>query len=46
VLNVFYPISTDPHTAEIMAATYVVTFRKKVGFFEVIFEGDALNVIK
>jgi hypothetical protein len=29
-----------------MAARYAVTFRKKVGFFGVIFEGDALNVIK
>jgi hypothetical protein len=29
-----------------LAATYAVTFSKEVGFFEVIFEGDALNVIK
>jgi hypothetical protein len=39
-------IFTDPHTAEILAATYAVSFSKEVGFFEVIFEGDALNVIK
>jgi hypothetical protein len=35
-------IFTDPHTAEMLAATYAVSFSKEVGFFEVIFEGDAL----
>lgn len=39
-------ISTDPHTSEMMATTYAVTFSKEVGFFEVIFERDTLNVIK
>jgi hypothetical protein len=39
-------IFIDPRTAEMLAPTYAVSFSKKVSFFEVIFEGDALNVIK
>jgi len=29
-----------------MAATHVVIFSKEVGFFDVIFEGDALQVVR
>lgn len=36
----------DAHTAELMAASHAVTFSLEVGFFDVIFEGDALNVIR
>jgi ribonuclease HI len=36
----------DAHSAELMAASYAVSFYLEVGFFHVIFEGDALNVIR
>jgi len=36
----------DAHIAELMAASYAVTFSLEVGFFDVIFEEDALNVIR
>jgi ribonuclease HI len=36
----------DAQTAELMAASYAVSFSSKVGFFNVFFEGDALNVIR
>jgi hypothetical protein len=39
-------LSTDSHIAEVMPASYAVIFSKEVGFFDVIFEGDALRVIK
>jgi ribonuclease HI len=37
---------TDAHTVELMAASYAVNFCSEVGLFNVIFEGDALNVIR
>jgi len=37
---------TDPKTAEIMAALHSVQFNKEVGFWDVIFEGDAAQVVK
>ncbi|XP_062155084.1 uncharacterized protein LOC133863105 [Alnus glutinosa] len=40
------PMLSDAHAAELMAASYAVTFCLEVGFFNVIFEGDALNVIR
>lgn len=39
-------IITDPHTAEAMATSWAVSFSKDVGFFNVVFEGDALRVIR
>jgi ribonuclease HI len=39
-------LSTDSHTAEFMTASYAVIFTKEVSFFYVIFEGDAMKVIK
>jgi ribonuclease HI len=36
----------DAHPAELMAASYAVSFCLDAGFFHVIFEGDALNVIR
>jgi hypothetical protein len=36
----------DAHTVELMAASYAVNFCSEVGLFNVIFEGDALNVIR
>lgn len=37
----------NAHSAELMAASYVVSFSSEVGgFFDVIFEGDALNVTR
>ncbi len=38
----FCPLAVDPT----MAATHVVIFSKEVGFFDVIFEGDALQVVR
>jgi hypothetical protein len=32
--------------AEVMAAMKVVTFSREVGFFEAIFEGDSLQIVK
>jgi hypothetical protein len=37
---------TDPLTAEAMAALFAVQFSIEVGFFDVVFEGDAQTVIK
>jgi ribonuclease HI len=37
---------TDAHTAALMAASYAVSFSLEVGFFNVIFGGDALNAIR
>lgn len=39
-------IMTDPHTAEAVATSCALSFRKVVGFFYVVFEGDALRVIR
>jgi ribonuclease HI len=39
-------MKTDPKTAEIMAALQAVQFSKEAGFWEVIFEGDATQVVK
>jgi len=36
----------DPHIAEPMTALFAVQFRLEVGFFDVVFEGDAHAVIK
>jgi len=36
----------NPKTAEIMAALQAVQFSKEVGFWDVIFEGDAAQVVK
>jgi hypothetical protein len=36
---------TDPKTAEFMATLQVVKFSKEVGFGDVIFEGDAAQVV-
>lgn len=35
----------EPKTAEIMTAICAVEFSKEVGYFEVIFEGDAAQVV-
>jgi len=37
---------TDPKTAEFMAALQAVQFSKEVSFWDVIFEGDAAQVVK
>jgi hypothetical protein len=37
---------TDPKTAKFMAALQAVQFSKEVGFRDVIFEGDAAQVVK
>jgi ribonuclease HI len=37
---------TDPKTAEFMATLQAVKFSKEVGFWDVIFEGDAAQVVK
>jgi ribonuclease HI len=39
-------VKTDPKTAEIMAALQAMQFSKEVGFWEVIFKGDAAQVVK
>jgi ribonuclease HI len=39
-------VKTDPKTAEIMAALQAMQFSKDAGFWEVIFEGDAAQVVK
>jgi len=39
-------LRTDPLTAEAMAALFAVQFCIEVGFFDVVFEGDAQTVIK
>jgi ribonuclease HI len=38
-------VVVDPKTAEAMAALWAVQFCKEVGFFEVLFEGDAAQVV-
>jgi hypothetical protein len=43
---VFCLINADPTVAESLAAIYAMIFCKEVGFFDVIFEGDALQVVK
>jgi hypothetical protein len=40
-----YPLRVDAKTAETMAALGAIQFSKEVGFFNVIFEGDAAQVI-
>jgi hypothetical protein len=35
----------DPHEAEAIATLAAVLFSKEVGFFDVIFEGDALQIV-
>jgi ribonuclease HI len=42
----FCPLAVDPTMAEAMATTHAVIFSKEVGFFDVIFEGDALQVVQ
>jgi ribonuclease HI len=37
---------TDPKTTEFMAALQAIQFSKEVGFWDVIFEGDAAQVVK
>jgi hypothetical protein len=39
-------IEVNPLVAEVMATLSVVLFSKKVGFFDTIFEGDALHIVK
>jgi len=39
-------VRTDPKTAEIMAALQAMQFSKDASFWEVIFEGDATQVVK
>ncbi|XP_062152012.1 uncharacterized protein LOC133860414 [Alnus glutinosa] len=39
-------LATNSHIAEFMAASHAVIFTREVGFFDVIFEGDAMKVIK
>jgi hypothetical protein len=39
-------LRTDPLTAEAMGALFAVQFCIEVGFFDVVFEGDAQSVIK
>jgi hypothetical protein len=36
----------DPHGAEAIATLAAVLFSKEVGFFDVIFEGDALQIVQ
>jgi ribonuclease HI len=43
-LSIF--LSIDAYTAEQLAASYAVIFYLEVGFFDIIVEGDALQVIK
>jgi len=38
----YCPLAADPIVAEAMVATRSVFFSKEVGFFDVIFEEDAL----
>jgi hypothetical protein len=40
----YCPLACDPTMAEAIAATHAVLFSKDVGFFDVIFEGNALQV--
>jgi hypothetical protein len=43
---IFCSIAADPLVAEAMAATHAVTFSKEVGYFDVMFEGNALQVVR
>jgi hypothetical protein len=36
----------DPKVAKAMAALHAILFSKDIGFFDVIFEGDALQVVR
>jgi hypothetical protein len=36
----------DPKVAEVMAALHAILFSREVGFFDVVFEGDALQVVR
>ncbi|XP_062174656.1 uncharacterized protein LOC133879872 [Alnus glutinosa] len=38
-------VVVDPKTAEAMAAFWAIQFCKEVGFFDVLFEGDAAQVV-
>jgi len=40
------PFLVEPKIAEAMAALWAVIFCKEVGFFEVVFEGDSLQVVE
>jgi ribonuclease HI len=41
-----FSLAVDAKIAEAMAAIYAVLFCKEVGFLDVIFEGDALQVVR
>jgi len=43
---IYEQVLVDPLMAEVMAAMKVVTFSREVGFFEAIFEGDSLQIVK
>lgn len=44
--SVTHKLVVDPIGAEAIAALTAVLFSMEVGFFEVIFEGDALQIVK
>jgi hypothetical protein len=39
-------VKVDPKTAEVIAALFSMQFSKEVGFLDVVFEGDAAQVVK
>jgi ribonuclease HI len=43
---IYCPITADHVVAEALAATHAVLFSKEVGFVDVLFEGDALQVVR
>jgi len=43
--SMYFPMAVDVKTIEAMAAIHAVLFCRKVGFLDVIFEGDALQVV-
>jgi len=40
----YQKVIVEPKMAEVMAALFAISFCREVGFFEVMFEGDALQV--
>jgi ribonuclease HI len=44
--SIMQQVETDPKTAKIMATLQAMQFSKEAGFWEVIFEGDAVLVVK
>ncbi|XP_062152163.1 uncharacterized protein LOC133860602 [Alnus glutinosa] len=44
--SIMLQAKTDPRTAETMATLEAIQFSKEAGFWNVIFEGDAAQVVK